>query len=169
MNKISTYSNTLFNVVEKNNLLSNTIEQLNQIKYLYKTEPNFRLLCESKRINQTVKKDILNNVFETFEPIIREFIYILINQKCSKHIIQIIDKFQKLVDRKKGIDKIEIITAKQLDDNIVQELSQKLNCKLKITIDEAIIGGIKLRKGNKIFDNSIALQINNLKKTLYNV
>ena len=169
MNKISTYSNTLFNIVEKNALLSKITEQLNQIKYLYKAEPDFRLLCESKRIDQTVKKDILNNVFESFEPIVREFLYILINQKCSKHIIQIIDKFQKIVDKKQGVDKIEIIVAKQLDENAIQELSKQLNCKLKITIDESIIGGIKLRKGNKIFDNSIALQINSLKKTLYNV
>lgn len=169
MNKISTYSNTLFNIVEKNALLSKITEQLNQIKYLYKAEPDFRLLCESKRIDQTVKKDILNNVFESFEPIVREFLYILINQKCSKHIIQIIDKFQKIVDKKQGVDKIEIIVAKQLDGNAIQELSKQLNSKLKITIDESIIGGIKLRKGNKIFDNSIALQINSLKKTLYNV
>ena len=169
MNKISTYSNTLFNIAEQNDLLSKTASQLLQIKCLYKTEPDFRLLCESKRIKQSAKKDILNNVFESFEPIIVEFLYILINKKCSKYIIQIVDKFQKLVDKKQVAHKIEIITANKIDDHVIQELSQKLNCKLSITIDEAIIGGIKLRQGNKIFDNSIALQINNLKKTLYNV
>ena len=32
-----------------------------------------------------------------------------------------------------------------------------------------IIGGMKLRVGNNIFDNSINYQINQLKKTLHNV
>ena len=115
------------------------------------------------------RMDVVEPMLNNFGVKLIEFLYILINQKCSKYIIQIVDKFQKLVDKKQVAHKIEIITANKIDDHVIQELSQKLNCKLSITIDEAIIGGIKLRQGNKIFDNSIALQINNLKKTLYNV
>ena len=50
-----------------------------------------------------------------------------------------------------------------------QLLSQALNCNLKMTVDSSIIGGMRLRQGNKIFDNSISYQLNQLKKTLYNL
>ena len=93
----------------------------------------------------------------------------MINQKCSKYLIQIIDRFMKLSKKIQHANEIEIITANQLDENLIDELSSKLNSTIKTTIDESMIGGIKLRKGNKIFDNSISFQLSNLKKTLHNV
>ena len=169
MNKVLTYSNTLFNIANKYDLLNQITSDLGKIKYLYKTESNFRLLFESKRINSETKQTILKNVLSSFENIIVEFLCIIIDQKSSKRLIQIIDKFIKLSRKAQHAHEVEIITADQLDENLINELSNKLNCTIKTTIDKSMIGGIKLRKGNKIFDNSISFQLNNLKKTLYNV
>ena len=169
MNKITIYSNTLFNIASKNDLLDQITLELEKIKYLYKTEPNFRLLFESKRINNESKQAIIKNILTTFEIVVIEFLCIMINQKCSKYLIQIIDRFMKLSKKIQHANEIEIITANQLDENLIGDLSNKLNCTIKTTIDESMIGGIKLRKGNKIFDNSISFQLSNLKKTLYNV
>ena len=169
MNKITKYSNTLFNIVNQNNLLVQTRLQLKKIKSLYKTEPNFRLLFESKRIAIDTKKTILKNVLHSFEDIVVEFLCILIEQKSSKHIIQIIDKFVRLANTEQNKNELEIITATQLTDDVIEQLSKQLNCLIKTSIDKSMIGGIKLRRGNKIFDNSISFQLNNLRKTLYNV
>ena len=98
-----------------------------------------------------------------------EFLCIIIDQKSSKYLIQIIDKFINLSHKVQHAHEVEIITVDQLDENLINELSYKLNCTIKTTIDKSMIGGMKLRKGNTIFDNSISFQINNLKKTLYNV
>jgi len=169
MNKITIYSNTLFNIASQNDLLDQITLELGKIKYLYKTEPNFRLLFESKRINNESKQAIIKNILTTFEIVVVEFLCIMINQKCSKYLIQIIDRFMKLSKKIQHANEIEIITANQLDENLIDELSSKLNSTIKTTIDESMIGGIKLRKGNKIFDNSISFQLSNLKKTLHNV
>ena len=127
------------------------------------------MLFESKRINNESKQAIIKNVLTTFEIVVVEFLCIMINQKCSKYLIQIIDRFMKLSKKIQHANEIEIITANQLDENLIGELSNKLNCTIKTKIDESMIGGIKLRKGNKIFDNSISFQLSNLKKTLHNV
>ena len=169
MNKITIYSNTLFNIASKNDLLDQITLELGKIKYLYKTEPNFRLLFESKRINNESKQAIIKNILTTFEIVVVEFLCIIINQKCSKYLIQIIDRFMKLSKKIQHANEIEIITANQLDENLIGDLSNKLNCTIKTKIDKSMIGGIKLRKGNKIFDNSISFQLSNLKKTLHNV
>ena len=169
MNKITIYSNTLFNIASKNDLLDQITLELEKIKYLYKTEPNFRLLFESKRINNESKQAIIKNILTTFEIVVVEFLCIMINQKCSKYLIQIIDRFMKLSKKIQHANEIEIITANQLDENLIGDLSNKLNCTIKTKIDKSMIGGIKLRKGNKIFDNSISFQLSNLKKTLHNV
>ena len=63
-----------------------------------------------------------------------------------------------------------ILTETNLE-YISQTICNKLNSNPKINIktDPNIIGGIKLRVGNKIFDNSVSYQIKQLKKTLHNM
>ena len=169
MNKISTYSNTLFSIANKHNLLNQITSDLGKIKLLHKTESHFRLLFESKRINNETKQNILKSVFTTFNDVVVEFLCIIIEQKHAQYLIQIIDKFTKIANKARDANEVEIITANKLDDDVITDLSNNLNCTVKVKIDQSIIGGIKLRKGNKIFDNSISFQLNNLKKTLYNV
>ena len=72
-------------------------------------------------------------------------------------------------------NRVDIITADPLSEQELNSLSQKISGILNsspsvnnITQPE-IIGGMKLRVGNNIFDNSINYQINQLKKTLHNV
>ena len=167
--QINKYPNTLFDLAKQNGMLDEITRQLGQIKYLYKNEPTFKLLFETKRINQEQKKQILKNVLVGFTSLVSEFLSILIDSKMSKNLIGIINKFLSLSKKELYANEIEVITVEQLDENLINELSNKLNCAVKTTIDKSMIGGIKLRKGNKIFDNSISFQLNNLKKTLYNV
>ena len=64
---------------------------------------------------------------------------------------------------------IEIVSANKIADNILNHLSETLNCKIHLTVNPDIIGGVQLRQGNKIFDNSVSYQLNQLKNTLYNL
>ena len=70
---------------------------------------------------------------------------------------------------------MEITTSEKLTETDLERVSQticnKLNTipKINLKIDPDMIGGIKLRVGNKIFDNSVSYQIKQLKKTLHNM
>ena len=80
-----------------------------------------------------------------------------------------------MVKTDSNISKVEITTRNKLTgtdlEYIYQAIYNKLNTtpKINIKIDSNIIGGIKLRIGNKIFDNSVSYQIKQLKKTLHNM
>ena len=87
----------------------------------------------------------------------------------------IISKFNYLSESHLGINQVDIITATKLSENELNSLSQKINGILNNSpsvnniTDPSIIGGMKLRVGNNIFDNSVSYQINQLKKTLHNM
>ena len=55
-NQATKYSNILFNISKKYNLLDILVPQIISIKDIYKGESAFRLLCESKQITIDVKK-----------------------------------------------------------------------------------------------------------------
>ena len=73
------------------------------------------------------------------------------------------------------MNKVDIITATKLSDEEIKSLSIKIDGILNNSPsvnnieDPSIIGGLKLRVGNNVFDNSVSYQINQLKKTLHNM
>ena len=54
-NKINKYSYTLFDVAKQYNMIDVFVEELGTIKQIYKKEASFRLLFESKRIDEETK------------------------------------------------------------------------------------------------------------------
>ena len=169
------YAETLFDICKKSNCDALIQEQLNAVKKLYSKVPIFRLILLTKRIQNNDKVDIIKNSLQSFNPIIIEFISIIINGNQTNNMLNIISRFNHLVNSQNNIKKIDIITADKLDDGDLEELTKKicnaLDSKPSINsiYDPNIIGGIKLRIGNKIYDNSISCQINQLKKNLHNM
>ena len=168
-NQITKYSNTLLDLSNKSNLLDNVNLQMVIIKNLYKKEANFRLLFETKRINNGTKQNIIRKILADFDYVVVEFLCILIQQKGSHHLIKITDRFLILAKKELHANEIEITIAKHLDETTIKSLTERLKYTINVIIDPSVLGGIKLRRGNKIFDNSISYQLSNLKQTLYNL
>ena len=168
-NKTNKYARTLFDVAKQYSIIENMTEQLSAIKHLYKKEATFRLLFTSKRMTNDVKQTIIKNILSDFDNVIIEFIGILITSKQTASMINIINKFLDLSQKALNAEQVEVITAEPLADDMLASLREKMNCKVKSTVDKSIIGGMKIKYENKIFDNSIVCQLNQLKKTLHNV
>ena len=117
----------------------------------------------------------MTNSLKQFNPIVVELLSMIILNNQTNALLGIIVKFNRLVNISSDIKKIEIITATSLNEEMLNSLQEvlKMNLKSKLKIntkaDPKIIGGIKLRIGNKIFDNSINYQIRQLEKTLHNM
>ena len=169
------YAKTLFEVSNKADCLKLIQNQLNSISYLFNKVPAFRLVLITKRIDNQNKVNILKNALKMFNPLIVEFLSIIVINNQTNNLLNIISRFNRLVNLQSDIKEIDIITANKLDEQEIQALSQticnKLNSNPKINTlnNPDLTGGIKLRIGNKIFDNSISYQINQLKKNLHNM
>ena len=169
------YAKTLLGLSKKSDCVSLIQTQLKSISYLYNKIPAFKLVFITKRIDSVNKIGIIKNVLKDFEPLIVEFIAILINNNQTNSLLNIITRFNNMVSSDSNISKVEITTSEKLTETDLEYVSQTicntLNAapKINIKIDPDMIGGIKLRIGNKIFDNSVSYQIKQLKKTLHNM
>ena len=56
-----------------------------------------------------------------------------------------------------------------MSEEALNQLFGNLNYQIKSTVDASILGGMKIKHENKIFDNSVSCQLNQLKKTLHNM
>ena len=167
--QINKYYNTLFNLCVKHDNLELISDELKFIKYLIRKESSFRLLFDSKKLTDENKCLIIKNTLNEFHEIVKEFLGIIIINKKTKSLLEIINKFLNLADKELGKKKIEIYTADEVPTKDLEKLFQSLNFEIKTKIDKSLIGGIKIKHENKIFDNSIQYQLNQLKKTLHNL
>ena len=110
------YAKTLFDLGKRSNCLSLIQSQLKSVTYLYNKIPVFKLVFVTKRINTKTKIEIINNVLKNFEPLIVEFISILIQNNQTNNLLGIVAKYNNMVNTDSDISKIEVTTSKQLSD-----------------------------------------------------
>lgn len=175
MHNSQIYAKTLFDLCKKSNHISIIQKQLQSVSYLYNKVPAFRLVLITKRISSKDKINIIAKALNKFDLLLIEFISIIIDNNQIGSLLDIITRFNTLVNKSGSLNKVEITTASKIDihdfESLANALTEKLKLKPEISqiIDSKILGGIKLRIGNNIFDNSVNYQINQLKKTLHNM
>ena len=167
--QISKYYNTLFSLCVKHDNLDLVANELKFVKYLLRRESCFRLLFDSKKLTDKNKCLIIRDTLNEFHDIVLEFLCIIIVNKKTKSLMEIINKFLNLANKELSKHKIEVYTADKIPTKDLEKLFQSLNFEIETKIDKSLIGGIKIKHENKIFDNSIQYQLNQLKKTLHNL
>ena len=106
--------------------------------------------------------------------LIKNFVNILIKNNDLKLSKKIITEFARLCDEADGIAKVDVISVKKLDQEIIGLLSKHIATKLdkkniiiNNKISKNILGGIILKYGDTIIDGSFRKKINCLRSKLY--
>ena len=174
-NKIDKFSKSIFIVAQKHKAEKEISELLDIFDSVSNASPKFKQFLITKKINNDVKINILNNIFDG----------ILSNDqiKISSQIINSIDlRFLKIINKKykklhnEAINLINVtaITSQKLKETDLSEITDKINNKInkrvsiKNLVDKSILGGIKLKVGNTLIDGSISNKLKKLKHNMIN-
>ncbi|MFA6105123.1 MAG: F0F1 ATP synthase subunit delta [Patescibacteria group bacterium] len=98
---------------------------------------------------------------------IEAFAKLLFRSGVSKQINSIISEYIKYSKKEAGIVDIEITSAHDLSHKLVEEIKKRFGDKVEATqmIDAEILGGIKIKTENMIFDGSLRKQLQLLKQS----
>ena len=97
-----------------------------------------------------------------------EFFKLLKQNQMLKKVDLIVNEFLLYAKEKEGIDKITITSAHKLPKGIISELASKFSehFELDEKVDESLLGGVKIKKGNVIYDASVRAELNAMKEAL---
>ena len=172
--EVKKYAGAVFAVAEKSGQLSEVSLHLNTLLMMYKTSPELRLVLQSRRISLENKSKILQVVLkDVLSEFGFELIFQLLNDGRAQILEELIKRVQFLIDSKSGAMKITVSTTSPLNDNelddLVSGIEKKLEKKIEMEtiVDPDILGGVKFRIGNTIFDGSIANRLDKLGVSLY--
>lgn len=167
-----TYAQALLSAAEKAGITSKVVDQLTQIvdEYL-RGSPQLAAAFDSPRIDAEEKSRVIDKVFgEDFDPLLIKFMKVMAVRGRLGNLAAVRDGAISLYDEMTGHVLAKISTAVPLDDalrgKITEQLGSALNRKvrLKETIDEELIGGMVIRVGDTVFDNSVANRLNTIAK-----
>lgn len=131
----------------------------------------FRVMLKSPVIKSDKKKDVMDAVFSSrVTETMAHFIKIVINHGREDQLEETLRSFINQYRAMKGVEEALITTAHPLSETQRQEISAKLTeitgKQMDITekVDNSLIGGVKVRVGDRQYNGSIAAQLAELRR-----
>lgn len=162
----NTYAQILFDVVNDKDECAYSLLLVKEI-----FDEQVMKFFTSQVINKEEKKALIEEM-TILTPNIINFLKVLVDDKQIGKIHQIIDDYRNIYLAYNQVMPINITVAHQLDNNVfnnlVKSLSEKLNKNVVINtiIDPSVIGGIKINYTDKVVDNTILHQLQQLEKSI---
>lgn len=118
------------------------------------------------------KERILRRVVEGVGPQALNLILLMVRRGRPGAIHAMVSRFAELVRRERGISLAEVRTALPLDDaqrdDVIARLRELTGEQVEINevVDEALIGGIAVRIGDRLYDASVRSRLERLRARL---
>ncbi len=172
------YAQALIELAKDDAALKDTFfNELKEITIAFKNVQNAMKTFESPAISKEEKKLILKKLFDRkINPILFNFLNVLIENNRLSAIEEIQNQYLNLLNKSKGIVIAEVYSATEIDDallsNIVETLRHNVSkgnindIVIEKKIDSSLIGGLKLKINDLVYDGSIKSRLENLKRRL---
>lgn len=153
---------------------SNQVQAIyGEMKDVVKTMSNSKDLqkfLSTPFIDYKKKLNVVKEVFKNFSPLSQNFVNLVVKQGRETHLQDIAQEFINKVDAENGVQKISLITATQLSNEVVEkilkstQLVKNAQYELKVSVNPEILGGYILSVGDYQIDASVKSKLNQLKK-----
>jgi F-type H+-transporting ATPase subunit delta len=168
------YAQALFELAEQNNALAVVEADLAGLKAARDDSAELRRFLVSPTFNAEQKGKALLAIADAgkVSALTRKFIGLLAVNNRAAALPAVIAAFQRLSAAKRGVVAAEVVTAAPLSaaqkKGVSSALRQALGKDPEITtrVDPAILGGLKVRVGSRLFDASLKSKLDSLKFAL---
>lgn len=167
------YALALFQLAKEHQLLDQMEQELRVVKEVIIQNKDLKAVLKSPKLPNEKKKEILNEAFSSVNPYALNTLMILIDRHREDYIADMADHFIKLANDERGIAEAKVYSVRPLTEAEREALSSafaskvgKQSLRIENIVDSNLLGGIKLRIGNRIFDGSLRGKLERLERQL---
>lgn len=168
------YARALFDLANEQNQVAAVEADLRSLKSALAESRDFRTLLASPAFSAEDKgKGLLAIARQAgFNDTSRKFLGLLAANGRASALPAVIEAFQALAAQARGVVAAQVTTAMPLSaaqaQGVAQALRQALgkDPEIETRVDPAILGGIKVRVGSRLFDASLRSKLDSLKFAL---
>lgn len=167
------YASALFQLSKEHNLLDQMEAELRVVKEVLVDNAELNAVLKSPKLPIEKKKEILKNAFLQVNTFVLNTLMLLIDRHRVNEITAVADEFIQLANEDRGIAEALVYTIRPLTDEERDALSStfakkvgKTSLRINNIVDSNLLGGVKVRIGNRIFDGSLSGKLERLERTL---
>jgi F-type H+-transporting ATPase subunit delta len=167
------YASALFQIANEQQILGQVEEDLRVVKEVLEYNSDLKAVLKSSKLTIDKKKEIVKNAFASVNVFVLNTVLILIDRHREDQIVEVTDQFLELANEAMGIAEADVYSARELTDAEREALSSafaakigKKSLRIENIVDSNLLGGIRLRIGNRIYDGSLRGKLDRLERKL---
>ena len=172
-----TYGDALLEIAKEEKKVDLLLEEVTAVMEILKDNPEFSKLMNNPRISVDEKQTVMSNVFEgRISNELMGFFSMIVNKGRYDHIDEILTYFQDEVKKIKGIGVAYVTTPLELSDAQKKNVEKKLletagfkQMEMHYDIDSELVGGMRIRIGDRVVDSSIHTKILKMQQDMMKV
>lgn len=167
------YALALFQIAREQKLLDKVEEELRVVKEVLYLNEDLKSVLKSPKLSKETKKQILKTSFSSLDKNLFNTLMLLIDRHRQDEIIPMAEAFIELANDERGVEVADVYSIRPLSDEERAGLSSsfaekvgKKSLQIENIVDSNLLGGIKIRIGNRIFDGSLRGKLDRLERKL---
>lgn len=169
-----TYGDALFETVLEDNRLDSVSEEIKQISAIIADNEDLSKLMDHPQIVKEEKIKIIEDVFGgRVSAELVALMRMIIEKNHYKELLSVFDYFLERVKEHKNIGTAYVTSATELSDeqkkavlDRLLETTRYVEFEMHFEVDASLIGGMKIRIGDRIVDSSIKNKLEKLTREL---
>jgi F-type H+-transporting ATPase subunit delta len=166
------YAKSLIDLSIEQNKLDRVLED---VKVLHEVSDNrdFKLMLRSPVLKADKKRQVVNHLFkDQFDPLTIAFLDIMFRKGREAHLVEIAGEFIDQYKKIKRISSVRLVSAAPLSKDTFDQILKILQespivedtVDLQATVNEELIGGFTIELDDKLYDDSVAFKLAELRK-----
>jgi len=168
-----TYGGALYDLAAEENLTKDILADLAQVLAVNKEIPEYTKLLQSPSIDKNEKHRLLDEAWAGhIHTYTLNFMKILCDKEKYTEICDCEKEFHSRFNDDNNILVVKAVTAAPISDELREKLAKTLaektkkTVELNVTVDETLIGGMKLEYDGKLLDSTVSYHIDAIKNML---
>lgn len=166
------YATALYEAAKEEGRVEQVRADLGAFVEAVESSAELRQFLLAEEISDARKKEALLELTEGGDELVRNLLRLLVDKSRESELAGVYAGYVRLVEEAEGLIHVEVVTAVPLTSSLMESLKMKIESSLNktveltSTVDEEIIGGLKLRIGDRIADASVRHRLERLRELL---
>jgi F-type H+-transporting ATPase subunit delta len=173
---VERYAKALFDLAVEECQVDQFGQELTEIRTILADYPDLERLLYHPQVQGSDKKEMMSRIFAgQVSPMVLNFMLLIIDKGRIDLLKAMGEYYHQLAREAKGIIEVQVETAFELASEDRAKLAAKLKqmtgkeVEMKEMVNRTLIGGIRVRIGDKVIDGSIQRHLERMKETLAQV
>ena len=167
------YADALFQLANEKDIVDKLISELQTVKEVFQDGDEMIDFLTHPRISNDDKMKLIDESFKACDKLVINTLKLLVERHRIGIVTALVDHFVDLYNEANGIAAATVYSVRELTEDEKNELEasfkkefNKNSVAINNIVDPTIIGGLKIRVGNTIYDGSISGKLNRIKNRL---